>query len=85
MRYMGGFKEIKVNMVDAIDAHVKTMVDILDALLEKSIGTLYKGKENKRAEYSVKLDDLRIEKKGGMVVRFDNGPKIIVTFAPPPD
>jgi hypothetical protein len=82
MRYTGGFKEITVNMVDSIDAHVKTMVEILDAILEKSIGTLYKGKENKRVEYSLKLGDLRIEKEGGMVVRVDNGPKIIVTFAP---
>jgi hypothetical protein len=76
-----------VDLKDAIDNHIQMMTETLDAILEKSISTLYKGKDKKRDEYRKKLTDLRIEKKGGMVIRgnYEGAPKIIVTFVPAPD
>ena len=84
MRYTGGYAEMTVDFVDAIGKHITMMIETMDRILEKSIGTLYKGRDKKRSEYNIQLDDLRIEKKGGMVIRVDDGPKIIVTFVPAP-
>jgi len=86
IRYTGGYAEMTVDLADAMSKHVTMMIETMDRILEKSIGTLYKGQDNKRSQYNMQLDNLRIEKKGGIVIRVDDGPKkIIVTYVPAPD
>jgi hypothetical protein len=70
----------KVDLTNAIQRHIELIVEILDAIVEKSVGTIFKANKNKKDEFSDRLSDLRVEKDGGMVFKSEGGPKLIVTF-----
>lgn len=70
----------RVNLTEAIEAHSKLMIDVLDTILEKAIKTIFKGHQKEQKEFAEKLSDLRIEKDGGLVFKGKGAPKIIVTF-----
>jgi hypothetical protein len=75
----------KVNLTNAIEAHVKLMIDVMDVIIEKTIKTLFKDHPKKRVDFTAKLADLRIEKAGGLVFRTKGGPNFVVTFVGPSD
>ena len=65
-------EEIKahsVNLQKAIDAHLETMLEMLNSILDKAIKTFYKGQETcaEYLEFLQCLEDLRITQKGGIV------------------
>ena len=69
-----------VDLSKAIDTHTKQMIATMDAICEKVIGTLFKGHDNKRKEFTERLSDLRVERDGGWVMRVPKGaPKTIIT------
>src|SRR5579864_548231 len=70
----------KINILDAIESHTRLMIDTMDEVIEKSIGTIFKGHDKKQAEFSEQLSDLRIEKHGGFVLGSGTGSKIVDTF-----
>jgi hypothetical protein len=88
VNHTGSSQHQHVDLTKAIHEHIELVVDILDGIVEKSIGTILKANKNKK-EFLDKLSDLRIEKAGGLVVESEGGPKLIVTFVgseatPPP-
>ncbi len=71
----------KVDLIEAIEAHTRLMIDMMDQVIEKSSKTLFKGDSKKQEQFADALGDLRIEKKGGLVFKGPPGaPKIVVTF-----
>jgi hypothetical protein len=70
----------EVDLANAIQSHIEAVLDVLDKILEKSIGTIFKGNKSKRDEFKSELADLRIEKAGGLVIQGHGGPKLVVTF-----
>lgn len=90
---LGGFscgymnnEEVKTYSVDlqrAIDEHLETLIEMLDRILDKAIKTLYKGQKTHEGciEFSGKLKDLRIIRKGRLVSRLPDDTKFIITMA----
>lgn len=70
-----------VDISAAIEAHVRLMIDVMDAIIEKSLTTIFETSSKQKGELEAELADLRIEKAGGLVFKADAGPKLIVTFA----
>ena len=62
----------------AIEAHCRVLISILDAVYEKSIRTLYKGQDKKLAELTERLEDLRTERDGGLVLRQPDVWKVVI-------
>lgn len=50
----------------------------MDAMYAKAIQTLYKGQSEKLTELKERLEDLRIEKDGGIVLRQPQGGKLVI-------
>jgi len=50
----------------------------MDTMYAKAIRTLYKGQTKKLTELTERLEDLRIEKDGGMVLRSPQGGKLVI-------
>jgi hypothetical protein len=73
-------KHEKIDLGEAIKAHMDLLISMLDATFEKSIKTLYKGQADKQGRHKVKLDDLRREKRGDVVLEMQGGQKFIITF-----
>ena len=71
-----------VDLKEAVDEHLMTMIELLDRILEKAQRTLFKGQETSKncIEFSEKLRELRILRKGGFVVQLPNSSKLIVTM-----
>lgn len=70
----------QVDISSAIDAHVGLMTDTLDAIIEKSIKTIFKANNKAKDEFFSDLADLRIEKAGGLVLKTSSGPKLVATL-----
>jgi hypothetical protein len=76
----GNHKSIDIK--EAVDEHLDMMIELLDKIMEKSIKTLFKGQESSKnsIEFSEKLKDLRILRKGGIVLQIPGGNKLIITM-----
>jgi len=79
-------EEIKAHSVDlqkAINEHLEMLIEMLDRVLNKAIKTLYKGQETSEGyiEFSEKLENLRIVRKGGFVMQAPDSTKFIFTMA----
>lgn len=75
----------KQNFVDlkaAVYEHLNVMIELLDKTMEKAIKTLFKGQESSKncIEFSKVLDNLRVLRKGGIVLKFQDGRKLIMTM-----
>lgn len=72
-----------VDLQEAINQHLETLVKMLDRILEKAIQTLYKGQETSGGckKFSEKLEELRIVRNGGLVTQLPDGTKLIMTMA----
>jgi hypothetical protein len=62
----------KVDVAKAIGEHIRLMIDVMDAISQKAIKTIFKGDDKTQKEFSGELANLRIEKAGGLVFK---GPK----------
>ena len=81
VRHLRPMHHERVNLIEAIEAHTRLMIDIMDEVVEKSTKTLFKGNSKKQERFAEALTDLRIEKEGGLVFKGQPGtPKIVVTF-----
>lgn len=77
-------KKIKATRVDlkkAVNQHLETLITMQDMILEKAIKTLFKGQETnkKYKKFAEKQQELRIIRKGGLVIKSSDGTKIIFT------
>jgi hypothetical protein len=71
-----------VDLKAAVIEHLTMMIELLDKILDKAITTLFKGQQTNRThiEFSKKLEDLRILKKGGLVLQLTPGNKLVITM-----
>lgn len=64
-----GDRSISYNLRQAVKEHCTFMLDLLDAIYEKSYKTLFKNNKVKLAEHAEKLEDLRKAKAGYLVLK----------------
>jgi hypothetical protein len=64
-----GDKMRTVKLDQAIIEHCKTVIWVLDKTYEKSIKTFFRGQDNKIKEFKKKLEDLRFERDGNIIMR----------------
>lgn len=46
---------------------------VIDRTYEKSIGTFFRGQDNKIEKFKKKLEDLRFERNGNIIIRTNDG------------
>ena len=61
-----------IQLDDAVNAHCTVVTSILDRIYEKSIQTLFRGRDNQIGEFKKKLEDLRFVRDGNMLIRGGN-------------
>jgi len=76
-------KAYNVDLKEAINAHLETLVEMLDRILDKAISTFYKGQETCEdcKKFIKRLQELRINREGGLVSKLPDGSKLIFTMA----
>lgn len=62
----------------AVEEHCRLLVSVMDSMYAKAIQTLVKGQDKKLAELEERLQDLRIEKDGGIVWHLPHGGKLVI-------
>jgi hypothetical protein len=65
-----------IDLEAAIEDHCRLLISVIDAIYAKAIETLYHDQREKLTELKERLADLRIEKDGGIVMRFPQGYKL---------
>ncbi len=68
----------KLNLKEAVEDHLLMMTHISDQIYEKSITTFFKGYQNKQRESKKRLEYLRLESQGHVVIDSDNGKSKII-------
>jgi hypothetical protein len=69
---------LSVDLKDAVEEHCRLLISVMDAMYEKASQTLYHDQRKKLAEYKERLEDLRIEKDGGIVQRYPQGLTLVI-------
>jgi hypothetical protein len=81
VRHSQPMEHEKVDVSDAIEAHLRYVIEMMDSIIAKANKTFFKGQEKRQKEFAEELDDLRTEKSGGLVLKGPkDGHKIVVTF-----
>ena len=62
-----------IKLDEAIIEHCKSVVSVIDRTYEKSIGTFFRGQDNKIEKFKKKLEDLRFERDGNIIIRTNDG------------
>jgi len=57
-----------VQLIDAVNEHCRVLTSVLDKIYEKSIGTLFRGRQSRIEEFNGKLADLRFVREGNILV-----------------
>ncbi|ALA58359.1 hypothetical protein [Nitrospira moscoviensis] len=70
-----GDRNRAVKLDEALDVHCEAVIDALDRTYEKSIRTLFRGQANRMEEFRKRLNDLRFEKGGNLILRAGEGDK----------
>ena len=78
--YRGTDKHERVDLKKALEEHARLVINVLDEIYEKSTNTLYEGQKKELARHAERLDELRIERDGGIVLKMRAGRKVIVTL-----
>jgi len=82
VRYGSEMHQETVNLREAMNDHTKLIIRVVDAIIEKSIVTLFKDDTKRQEQFTQELADLRLEKAGGLVIKGPEGtPKIIIGVA----
>lgn len=79
-----GDRSRTIELDKAIIQHCMLVVSVLDRIYEKSIGTIFRGQDKKIEEFNKKLEDLRFERVGNIIIRANAGmeqTEIRVVFA----
>ena len=69
----------EVDLKIILGEHVELMNDMYDAIYRKSVGTIYKSNKEKREELLEKIDDAKLLRNGGIVMRTPDGKRIFIT------
>src|ERR1700730_9493965 len=78
-RHAMPFQQEEVDLALGIHAHSMLMIALMDAVCEKTIGTVLKGDQSKKKEFTGRLAELRVKKEGGWVWKGPEGaPKFII-------
>lgn len=64
-----GDRSIAYNLRNAVTEHCDFMLELLDAIYAKSFKTIFKSNQMKLTEHASKLEDLRHEKAGRLIIR----------------
>lgn len=62
----------------AVEEHCRLLISVMDSMYAEAIQTLYRDQDKKLAELKERLQDLRIEKDGGIVWRLPQGGKLMI-------
>jgi hypothetical protein len=62
----------KIPLKDYLEEYIILMISFLDQIIEKSIKRIFRGNEKKKNEFNKKLEHLRIERDGGIVIEMEN-------------
>jgi len=74
---------LSFDLISELKEHFNCMIEALDVLYEKSAKTAFKGKPKQLSAFNEKLDDLRFERDGGMIMQAaGGGQKIRIAFLP---
>jgi hypothetical protein len=69
----------EVDLKVILGEHVDLMNNMYDAIYRKSVGTIYKANKDKREELLEKIDDAKVLRNGGIVMRTPDGKRIFIT------
>lgn len=74
-----------IKLDEAIGEHCKAVISVIDRTYEKSIQTFFRGQNKKIEEYRKKLEDLRFESNGNIIIRTSDESKseIRILFSKP--
>lgn len=67
-----GDRSRTIELDKAIIQHCMLVVSVLDRIYEKSIGTIFRGQDKKIEKFNKKLEDLRFERDGNIIIRATN-------------
>ena len=71
----------RIDLKEYIEEHLRLLTEIIDKIYEKAISTFYKGHSKKIKEHMERLNDLRVIRSGGIVIKPSaDAPKLIITF-----
>lgn len=74
---------LSFDLMAELKEHFNCMIRALDVLFEKSVKTVFKGKQKQLSAFGEKLNDLRFERDGGMIIQSQNdGQKFKIAFLP---
>ena len=62
-----------IDLKEALLAHCKVATSVLDRLYQKAMKTLFKGQQQRLAEFHLKLKDLRFVRDGNTIIRAGMG------------
>ena len=68
----------EVDLKKAVEAHLDLMIELYDQVFEKTVKTLYKTSADKCNSVLEGLNELRIEKAGGIILLAPDGGKIVI-------
>jgi hypothetical protein len=66
-RGAGPTRTIKLD--DAVNAHCRLITSVIDRIYEKSVKTFFRGQTTRIKEFSERLEDLRFERDGNILIR----------------
>lgn len=75
---MGPISHESTDLEAALEKHCRLLISVMDTTYEKAIQILYKDHDEKLTEFTEKLDDLRTERDGGIVLRMPQGGKLVI-------
>jgi hypothetical protein len=67
-----------LDLSSLLQEHSEVIIEMLDLILEKGIEYIYQANKRLRSTYTEKLNDLREEKKGNVVIKLSRGKKILI-------
>jgi hypothetical protein len=67
-----------LDLSNLLQEHLKTIIEMLDLILEKGINYIYQSNKKLKKTYIERLEDIRQEKKGNFVIKLPKGKKIVI-------
>lgn len=81
-----GDRSERFDLRNLVQDHTRALIDVMDAIYEKSYKTLFKVNKRRSAEFAKKLEDLRYRRDGNIIVRAGEGENAVeyrVSFVSP--
>ena len=70
-----------LDLLPLLQEHSNLILELMDDILEKGITFIYKSNKKFKDKYLEKLDDLRQEREGNLIIKLPKGKKLVVSFS----